>query len=138
MAFRNTITTNGYLVKSSMIEKLKEIQLTSFQITLDGGKRFHNKTRFSKDVHDSYEVITSNIIALCRAIHNIDMTVRINYTPKNMESIDEIVNVFPLDIRNKITIMPQLVWQFKDDRNMQGDDITRKWSCLSLMDIKRN
>lgn len=34
--------------------------------------------------------------------------------------------------------MPQLVWQFKDDRNMQGDDITRKWSCLSLMDIKRN
>lgn len=22
--------------------------------------------------------------------------------------------------------MPQLVWQFKDDRNMQGDDITRK------------
>ena len=54
VAFRNTITTNGYLVKSSMIEKLKEIQLTSFQITLDGGKRFHNKTRFSKDVHDSY------------------------------------------------------------------------------------
>lgn len=126
VAFRNTITTNGYLVNSSMIEKLKEIQLTSFQITLDGGKRFHNKTRFSKDVHNSYEVITSNIIALCRAIPNIDMTVRINYTPKNMESIDEIVNVFPLDIRNKITVMPQLVWQFKDDRNMQGDDITRK------------
>lgn len=126
VAFRNTITTNGYLVNSSMIEKLKEIQLTSFQITLDGGKRFHNKTRFSKDVHNSYEVITSNIIALCRAISNIDMTVRINYTPKNMESIDEIVNVFPLDIRNKITVMPQLVWQFKDDRNMQGDDITRK------------
>ena len=23
-------------------------------------------------------------------------------------------------------VMPQLVWQFKDDRNMQGDDITRK------------
>lgn len=88
VAFRNTITTNGYLVNSSMIEKLKEIQLTSFQITLDGGKRFHNKTRFSKDVHNSYEVITSNIIALCRAIPNIDMTVRINYTPKNMESID--------------------------------------------------
>lgn len=138
VAFRNTITTNGYLVNSSMIEKLKEIQLTSFQITLDGGKRFHNKTRFSKDVHNSYEVITSNIIALCRAIPNIDMTVRINYTPKNMESIDEIVNVFPLDIRNKITVMPQLVWQFKDDRNMQGDDITRKMEQFVSHGYKKN
>lgn len=138
VAFRNTITTNGYLVNSSMIEKLKEIQLTSFQITLDGGKRFHNKTRFSKDVHNSYEVITSNIIALCRAIPNIDMTVRINYTPKNMESIDEIVNVFPLDIRNKITVMPQLVWQFKDDRNMQGDDITRKMELFVSHGYKKN
>lgn len=126
VVFLNTITTNGYLITPTMIDLMNEIELRTFQITLDGGKRFHNKTRVSKEVKDSYEVITSNIIALCSSVSNINMTVRINYTPKNIESIDEIVDVFPPDIRSKITVTPQLVWQFKKDRNLLADAITQK------------
>lgn len=136
--FLNTITTNGYPITPAMIDLMNEIELNTFQITLDGGKRFHNKTRFSKEVKDSYEGITSNIIALCRAIPNINMTVRINYTPKNIESIDEIVDTFPVDIRSKITITPQLVWQFKKDRNLLDDAITKKMELFITQGYKKS
>lgn len=136
--FLNTITTNGYMVTPAMIDMMKEIELNTFQITLDGGKSFHNKTRFSKEVKDSYEVITSNVIALCRAVTNIDMTVRINYTPKNIESIDEIVDMFPIDIRSKITITPQLVWQFKKDRNLLNAVITKKMELFATQGYRQS
>lgn len=124
--FQNSITTNGYLISQVMIEKMKEIQLTSFQITLDGGKKFHNKTRFSSSERNSFDTIVGNITNLCRSIAGIHMLVRINYTPKNLDSIEEIAEVFPADVRPIIRVVPQLVWQFKASMNMIGDSLKEK------------
>lgn len=126
ITFLNTITTNGSLVTDSMIEAFMEIDLLSFQITLDGGKSFHNKTRFSKELPDSFSAIVNNISKMCRKMPRIDMEVRINYTPKNLQSIDEIVETFPKDVRHQLTITPQLVWQFKDSANMTSPIIKEK------------
>ena len=40
------ITSNGYLIKEQMVNELKELNVSSFQITLDGGREFHNKVRY--------------------------------------------------------------------------------------------
>ena len=77
-----------------MINKLNEIELTSYQITLDGSEFYHNRTRFSESDKHSYSTIVKNIILLCRHIRNVDMAVRINYTPKNINSIDKIAYDF--------------------------------------------
>lgn len=138
VVYLNSITTNGYLITPGMIGLIKEINLNIFQITLDGGKRFHNKTRFSKDVKNSYDGIISNIVALCNSIADIDMTVRINYTPKNIDSLDEIAEAFPVDIRNKIIINPQLVWQFKKDRNLLDDKIAKKMQLFVAKGYKES
>lgn len=126
IAFLNTITTNGALVTEQMIVAFKEIDLKSFQITLDGDKNFHNKTRFSKEMSDSFSVIVNNITQICRAIPSVDMTVRINYTPKNLHSIDNIVGAFPEDVRSQLSISPQIVWQFKSSANIIGQMIKEK------------
>lgn len=121
--FCHSITTNGYLINNDVIKLMKEINLSSFQITLDGSSNYHNKTRFTDSDKNSYKTIVNNITSLCRFIPNIDMTLRINYTPKNLASIPEIINDFPLDVRNKIQVCPQLVWQFKKDINATTDNI---------------
>lgn len=129
--FSHTITTNGYLINDEMINKMNKIGLNSFQITLDGSSTFHNKTRFSKTDKQTYDTIVNNITSLCRKINNINITLRINYTPKNLSTIDTIAHSFPEDVRAKIHIQPQLVWQFKYDINGINDTIKEKLRVFS-------
>lgn len=109
--FFNMITTNGALFNAKHLDSLKEIQLKKYQITLDGGKQAHNQTRYSLKYKDSYSLIINNILLLVENIPNIDMTVRINCTKENVETIPEIINSFPNEIRNKININIQPIWQ---------------------------
>ena len=134
--FIHTITTNGYLITKSMIEKFKEIKLNSFQITLDGAEFHHNKTRFSNDDKETYKTIVNNVISLCHDIENINMSVRINYTPKNLSTIDQIAYSFPENIRNVISIEPQLVWQFKDTINSISNTIKEKLETFIKLGYK--
>lgn len=136
VTFIHTITTNGYLITKSMIEKFKEIKLNSFQITLDGAEFYHNKTRFSSDDKNTYRTIVDNIADLCLSIENIDMTVRINYTPKNLSTIDDIAYSFPENIRKHIFIEPQIVWQFKNVINSISDIIKEKLSTFIKLGYK--
>lgn len=129
--FIHGITTNGYLINLDMIQKMKEIKLTTFQITLDGSAHFHNKTRFSKTDRQTYDTIVRNIENLCREIEYVSMTLRINYTPQNLSTIDEIADSFSTDVRKKIKIMPQIVWQYKNDINSVTDNISQKLIAFS-------
>lgn len=136
ITFRHTVTTNGYLISPNVLRKIKEIDLKGFQITLDGSEFFHNKTRFIDKNTGSYQTIVENIIFLCRNIENITMTVRVNYTPKNLSTIDKIAYSFPEDVRNNIFIEPQQVWQFKDMVNTIDDTIKIKLSTFNQMGYK--
>lgn len=129
--FNHTVTTNGYLINGEIINKINEIGLNTFQITLDGDEFYHNKTRFSYDDKQTYKAIVNNIVLLCRQVPNIQMDVRINYTPKNIGTIDKIALSFPNDIRDRIAIHPQQVWQFKDDVNTVDDVIKEKMDVFT-------
>lgn len=136
--FRNSITTNGYFINLEMIRRMNEIDLKSFQITLDGGKQFHNKTRFSAKEKNSYDVIVRNIVRLFYAIPDIRMLVRINYTPKNIDSIEDIAESFPDDVRPKIEIIPQLVWQFKENVNLMESSLKKKMETFIKKGYRRS
>ena len=111
VTFYNSMTSNGYMINKDMIEKFKDIDLRSFQITLDGEEKYHNKTRFTKDDHYTYSKIVNNVELLCRNIDNIRMVVRINYTVQNIKSIEKIADSFNQDVRPLISISPHVVWQ---------------------------
>lgn len=111
ISIRSMITTNGSLINERMSKKMEEIHLNQFQITLDGGKFSHNQTRYSSAIPDSYSLIIKNIHILCECIQGIDIELRINYTPENIDSIKEILNEFKEEIRANIVISPHIVWQ---------------------------
>lgn len=104
-------TTNGYLLTPKIIESLKNINV-SFQITLDGGRDFHNKVRFARNGDGSYDTIFHNIVALASDTHNI--VFRINYTCENIDSISDIIeDLKQVDSKAKpyIQVDFQRVWQ---------------------------
>lgn len=124
--FFNSITTNGFFATEDLIHRFNEIELRGFQITLDGERRYHDKTRYNANRCGSYDVIVSNITRLCRDIEGISMTLRINYTPANLKTLEAIADSFPKDIRKKIFIEPQLVWQYKESVNTITDTLAHK------------
>lgn len=113
--FKNIITTNGSLIDENMAEKMNEIGLFSFQITLDGGKEHHNKVRSSLAMKNSYDVIVKNIHILCRVLDKPNIELRINYTKENIDSAFNIFDDFDKEIRHYILISPHIVWQQIDN-----------------------
>ena len=65
--FLNSITTNGFLLTNTVIEKCKNIGLKNFQITLDGDKESHDKIR-NQGGKPSFDKILQNCIVLHYAI----------------------------------------------------------------------
>lgn len=124
--FFNSITTNGFFATEDLLPRFNEIELRGFQITLDGERRFHDKTRYNANRCGSYDIIVGNITRLCRYIDGISMTLRINYTPANLKTIEAIADSFPEDIRKIIFIEPQLVWQYKESVNTITDTLAHK------------
>lgn len=116
------ITTNGYNISKEMIEKFKKIKLTHFQITFDGNEETHNKTR-NHNGSPSFNRIIENIIHLCNEIHDVQVTVRVNYTNEILsKDLEVFLNRFPLEIRSKIIVSFHRVWQTSDEIKGKGRD----------------
>ncbi|GHS96230.1 hypothetical protein FACS189421_00930 [Bacteroidia bacterium] len=122
--FIATITTNGFCIDEKMIEKIKEIDLSEFQITLDGHRERHNKIR-NNNGEASYDKIIQNINSLCRNIQKITVTLRINYDNQTLkkQQAESILNDIDLENRKKIHIDLQRVWQTTEHRNNAEDGI---------------
>lgn len=117
--FQVLFTTNCGLLTDNMIDFLAS-KRCGMQITLDGGKEFHDRVRFFKDKSGSYDLILSNIKKLNKA--GINIVLRINYTKGNLKSLNGIVNdIVKLNLPNKdlINVDFQRVWQ---DREGEFDD----------------
>lgn len=118
--FKVHFTTNGLLINQSILDSLEYIN-ASFQITLDGGREYHNKVRFIHSGKGSYDIIMNNVYKLINYHHEV--LLRINFTSENIDSIPEIINELrAIDEKTKkyLTIDFQRVWQ---DRPLITEDI---------------
>lgn len=111
--FHISFTSNGTLLTDEIIDFLSHFSC-GFQITLDGGKESHDKTRFYKNHKGSFDKIIRNIHKLVSA--GIGVIVRINFTKENIDSIPYILEAFN-DIaeekKDYIKFDFQRVWQDK-------------------------
>lgn len=109
-------TSNGALLNEEIIEFLSGFSC-GFQITLDGGKEFHDKTRFSRNNTGSFDTIVGNVFRLAQS--GISVIVRVNYTSENIDSVDSIYESFrTIDEEHKkfLKFDFQRVWQDRIDR----------------------
>lgn len=109
--FSNGITTNAYCINGMVIEKMNEVKLKNYQITLDGNRDRHNTIR-NHNGKPSYDKIIENINLLCAGINNVKINLRINYDDVTLDmNPEDILLSFPKEYRKSIHIDLHRVWQ---------------------------
>lgn len=121
--FVSGMTTNGYLINKNMIDFFKNVNMQSFQITLDGSKDFHDKIRYTHTGKGSYDTIIGNVILLAKELKPQNLTLRVNYTLGSFNSIWNITKSFPTSVIPRIKIILQQVWQDEEHNKLMVKDI---------------
>lgn len=116
-------TSNGYLLTQEIVKFLKSFDV-SFQITLDGDKERHDKTRFLKGGTGTFDKIISNIELLLK--NGIKIILRINYTAEIIDCLEELSATIVDRFKNYSLLLVvdfQRVWQDRDS-HVDYDSIT--------------
>lgn len=119
VSFISSATTNGFLIDEKRVKQFEKVNLTQFQITLDGNKEQHNKIRFTTERKGSFDEIIRGVNLLAK-IKNVNILLRINYIKQTLINIDEIIPQLSQEARSKVKIHFQQVWQ---------DSMKHKISC---------
>ena len=107
-------TTNGMLFKNEHIAFLKEYH-PHFQITLDGNKEQHDKTRVPRNKKPTYNIIMENIQKLSweEGIEHIQL--RINFSAQSLQGLSDVIDNLKECNKKKIIIHLQRIWQVNTD-----------------------
>ena len=114
--FTCDITTNGTLLNPDRIEELRRIGVTSYQITIDGKKEYHDKVKHLSN-ESSFEKTVGNIECIAR---HTNCCVRLNYTNVNLDPesiISDLCNRLDMNSRKKVNFLIYKVWQ-EDEKSI--------------------
>ena len=104
--YTSWLTTNGYLL-NLIAPILEDLNINGIQISLDGPPSTHNSYRPYMDGSETFETIFKNLVNLLNADKtcNIrEVNLRINFNQQNMSVCSELLDMFPMQLREKISI----------------------------------
>lgn len=107
----SNIITSGYHINKNVIEILKENEINSVQITIDGIKETHNQIKYLPDCEDVFGKVWNNIKLLHDLAPNINVIIRVNLTKSNAHEYEQLLELFRKTFKNtnNITIVPSFV-----------------------------
>lgn len=92
ITYTGHMTTNGYKLEFSTFERLVELGVTDYQVTLDGPQQHHDSTRKLANRRGSYERIIENLSAIRRSDIFCTIILRVHLSKSNAGSMPEFVN----------------------------------------------
>lgn len=133
-----SFVTNGFLLMPKIIDYLAEIKVpVHLQITMDGNRTIHNKTRHLISGFGSYDIILSNLNRVS-SLNNVSVTLRLNYTSENIDSFFDLANDLSKscdDNKSSITIDFQRVWQDCGDSEQLQANLERAKAAFETRDF---
>lgn len=106
----HSIVTNGYLINDDTISFFKDSELNHIQITLDGCRENHNRTRFLKhDKSGTYDIILKNIIRVAKELPSASVGVRVNINKENSDDFIAIHKYFEDQKLPNLYVYPGLI-----------------------------
>lgn len=104
------MTTNGYLLDSSAVQRLSELGIRFYQISLDGPEFLHDRTRIRINGQGSFHQIWQNLIAIRNSKMHVNVILRIHLTPENLAYMPaflaEVRDTFLHDARFQVALKP--------------------------------
>lgn len=86
----HSMVTNGFLLDEYKCKILNAYKLNKIQITIDGNKDYHNKSRVHKLGIPTYDKIMQNIENVFRFIPECQVIIRVNLHSENKEVFPEL------------------------------------------------
>lgn len=120
IAYSSNITTNGYLLKPTVVDHLLDYNVKGFQVTLDGPEHIHNKNRKLAGGGGTYKEILSNLSAMQQRKDDFTVRIRINFNDYSISYIEswllnEISPIFGNDWRFALSFYPIEKWGGRND-----------------------
>ena len=108
--YHSGITTNGYLLSPNKAERLEQLGVRHYQITLDGPEEIHNRTRVRRSGKGTFHQIWQNLIGIRDSSTPIDMLLRVHLTTENLPFLPRFLtrlrDDFLGDKRFKVNLRP--------------------------------
>lgn len=117
--YNSNMISTCYLLTPKIIEILKQIEISSIQITLDGTKEFHNSIKKDNNCKDVFSKTIEKIDMLAELAPEIGISIRTNLTKHNAGSYIELYSFIMDRYRGKkVGISPAFVM----NRNKHKDN----------------
>ncbi len=108
--YRGSMTTNGYLLDSSLLHKLWSVGIHNFQISLDGPREKHDTMRVTKAGQGTFSRIWQNLLSIKASNLSVHVTIRVHVTPRNVAIIEPFLEQLNLsfcdDTRFRLFLKP--------------------------------
>lgn len=128
---QHEIISNTYLVDDRTIEILRECKVGKIQVSLDGVKERHDKTRFLKhDKAPTFDVIERNIKKIATELPDIHISIRVNINKDNWTDFVTLYHKYHgEEWHRNIGLYPGFI------REDSADGCTVKHSCYQITDL---
>lgn len=91
MLYKAHMTTNGYFLDIDTITALINTGVQQFQISLDGPREIHNKSRIRANGKGTFDQIWTNLLAIRDSSLPVSITLRVHFTVDNVELLDPLI-----------------------------------------------
>jgi uncharacterized protein len=112
--YRSAMTTNGYLLTLERATVLRELGVTSFQISLDGLEEAHDHHRRLAGGQGTFATIMKNLTEIKNSDLDLNIIIRSNFTRDNKDGlkdfIDELHKLLGSDKRFGYRLFPVGKW----------------------------
>lgn len=106
-SYSSYMVTNGYRL-DKLIGLIDDLQITGLQITLDGMKETHNRTRCLKNAGETFDKIVSNIHSLLIK-HRLNISIRMNISDENHDQYVPLYYFLQKEFGRKVHLYPAFV-----------------------------
>jgi uncharacterized protein len=90
----SNMTTNGYTLTPTVLERLLKLGVSDYQISFDGPKEFHDRKRLRADGKGTFDRIWGNIEAARQVSGEFTITVRVHVDHENREAMPKFIDQF--------------------------------------------
>jgi len=90
----SSATTNGYLLSRPVLERLLELGVTSYQISFDGPREWHDKKRVLFGGKGTFDRIWGNLLAAREVGRDFEIMVRVHADQENAKAIPRFIEEY--------------------------------------------
>lgn len=116
LRYAANITTNGYFLDLKTAERLAQLGVDSYQISLDGPQEIHDATRRKAGTGGTFDRIWANLLELRNSDLKLRVTLRVHFTPDTVLELDPLIR----DINSEFAADHRFCVYFKDVGRLGG------------------